>query len=272
MNLTMLPSPEPSRASTDCEDAPTVNSQPVSDESSDESLRGFLQLVNEHENAQNEQATNQQGAQPDPTHDDFIPSSNAGQPPSEKNAQQHQKRAAEEDLTGQAKRTGPTGRGTYTFADVSSFFSCFNIEGSTEVEPRTFKETNVREEAVDELIDEAPVHQKDISKAEIRRCLGSLSLRIKPIVEDNDRRWIVKGLTTPLRSYQALGTGRIRMLEKMLEKYNALKVVIDSEPGLPQNTEGFSGGILADQMGLGSRCPFCGYCMNTYARQKRFRC
>jgi len=269
--MTMLPTPEPSRASGDCEDGPSVNPQPASDETSDDTLRDFLHSVNEHNNVTNEQS-NQPSEQPNATPNELFQDSNGGQPPSTADDQQSRKRAAEEELTGQTKRTGPTGRAAYTFADVSSFFSCFNIEGATAAEPRTYKETNVREEAVDELIDEAPVHQKDISKAEIRRCLGSLSLRIKPIVEDNDRRWIVKGLTTPLRTYQALGSGRIRMLEKMLEMYIALRSLDGTTPGLPQNVNGYSGGILADQMGLGSMCSLDGYCINANAGQKHSRC
>jgi len=249
-----------------------VNPPPASDETSDETLRDFLDSVKKHKSMTSDHSNNEQSEQRNAAPAESVRDSNGSQSHSTAKDQQSRKRAAEEELGGQAKRTGPTGRGTWEFADVSSFLSSFNIEGSTELEPRTFKETNVREEAVDDLIDKAPLHKKDISKAEIRRCLGSLSLRIKPIVEDNDRRWTVKGLMTALRTYQALGTGRIRMLEKTLERYKALKSSDVSKPGLPQNMMGYSGGILADQMGLGSRCALCESRMDANARQKHSRC
>jgi len=254
--MTMWPTPEPSRAGSDCEDAPTVNSQRAPNETSDDTLRDFLHSVNQHKNVTNEQTNNQESEQLNATPDAFIRDSNGSQPTSTAEDQQHRKRTAEEELTGQAKRTGPMGRGRHEVADISSFditsfFDCLNLEGFTDVPPRTFRETKNRAEAINELIDEAPEHKKDITKSEMNLYLRSFTLRMSPTLENGDRRWKVKGLLTPLHTYQAIGAGRIRYLEKRKTKGTSPGSNVD----IAKDEKQHSGGILADQMGLGSTSP-----------------
>lgn len=251
----MLPTPEPSRASSDCEDASAANLQPVSKEATDETLRDFLQSVDEHKNIKDEQTTNEQSANPSPAAEETIRDSNADHPPSTTDDQQDRKRASDESHTGQERR-GPVGQGSHQWASLSSFLSCLNTAGTTSGPRRTYKNLTSRHKAIHELIDEAPEHQKDITKAEIIRYFSSFNLNITPTLQDGDRRWTMKGLKTALRTYQAIGAGRMRWLEKRLIQPDFVE---PSKASKTQDGDAANdviprgGGILADQMGLGSK-------------------
>ena len=251
----MLPTPEPSRASSDCEDASTANVQPASHEATDDTLREFLQSVNEHESIKNDHTTDGQSANPNLTPDELTRDSNVDQPPSTEDDRQHRKRPAEENLPGQDRR-GPVGQGSHQWASLSSFLSCLNTAGTTSRPRRTYKNLTSRHKAIHELIDEAPEHQKDITKAEIIRYFSSFNLNITPTLEDGDRRWTMKGLKTALRTYQAIGVGRMRWLEKRLiqpEFVKPLKASKNQGDDAASAMIPRGGGILADQMGLGSK-------------------
>jgi len=221
---------------------------------SDDELPDIQVLLDEHNAVKKSDSTN-------PAPNNFVPVPKVTPPTSSLNDKRKRKRAAGEELTGRKKRTGPTGpngRGTHEFADVSSFFDCLHSEGIDELPRRTFRDTNIRSEAINELIDEAPAHKKDVTKVEMNRYLGSFDLRISPTLVDGDRRWSIKGLKTPLHTHQALGAGRIRHLEKHPQGL--------SEDGEPQG-----GGILADQMGLGSELypPLKRSYADTFKKQSR---
>ena len=242
-----LPSPAPSQTASDCEHASADKQQPNPNDFD----------IHEQRKPEDQEQTKDKAPPCDAASADFTTSPALFDTGSAENVRQNHKRGAEEELASQAKREcGPIGHGSHQFATASSFRSSLNKKRSLTRTRRTFRDLKSVSKAIDEFIDEAPKHTKDITKAEITRYFRSLSLKVKPTLEDGDRRWTVKGLKTALRLYQAIGAGRMRWLEKRLvqPKFGGSAKFAKSQDDGPAN-DGIprGGGILADEMGLGSK-------------------
>jgi len=245
-----LPSPAPSQTPSDCEHAKADKQLP--------NPNNFE--THEPRKPGDQEQSKDKAQQCNAASTDFTTGPDLFDNGSSANVRQTRKRGAEEEFAGQAKwKRGPVGHGSHQFATASSFRSSLNKKRSTIRTRRTFKDLKSVSKAIDEFIDEAPKHTKDITKAEITRYFRSLSLKVKPTLEDGDRRWTVKGLKTALRLYQAIGAGRMRWLEKRLvqPKFGgSVKLAKSQDDDLASDGIPRGGGILADEMGLGSKCQF----------------
>jgi SNF2 family DNA or RNA helicase len=252
--MASLPSPEPSVTFSDCEDSPVKTfsnstKNATHDSANTVATEVIKESIKDDDKPAQQQDANDQTLRSCTPPDSFITDLDVDEPSCTLDDKNPRKRASDEDLAGQAKRK-PHGRGNHDFADLSSFRGSFNIPHGEEQVRRIFKVLKKRNEAINELIDEAPEHQKDVTKTEMKRYMSSLNLNITPMIEDGDRRWIVKGLKTGLRTFQALGAGRIRWLEN---REVQPQFGIESTTSADGNAGALSGGgILADQMGLGS--------------------
>lgn len=144
------------------------------------------------------------------------------------------KRPAQDAPTGPNKRLGAFGRGSHSYNDLSTL-------GITNLGPQpdapqvkcVVTEVKTCKEALRELQNSAPSHKRDFTMKDAEKKMASCTRRFKPVIEDNERRWLMTKTKTSLKTYQMLGVGWMRSREK--EKGD------------------FVGGIQADEMGLGSK-------------------